>query len=380
MRFPEFSDSYHESTLGEIFEYERPDNYIVSSEKYSDSFPIPVLTANQAFVLGYTNETTGIYDKGPVILFDDFTCDMKYADFPFKVKSSAMKLLTPKEGIPIFYAYNLLQHINYKPEGHARHWISIMQPIKVSLPCHIEQKRISEFLSLVCKRIEKHQMLIAALKKYKRGVIQVIFDDEKRDLFGEISSGKQVKLSDLMDFQNGINADASKYGRGIRFISVSDILKNNFITYDKIIGQVDIDNRTLMTYSVTYGDVLFQRSSETREDAGRSNVYLDTEKTATFGGFVIRGKKKSDYDPLYLKYALDSFVVRKQIMQCAAGAQHINVSQEDLCKVVVNLPTIDVQNRISKFISDIDLRIATEEKKANAQAILKKALLQQLFI
>ena len=116
LRFPEFSDSYHESTLGEIFEYERPDNYIVSSEKYSNSFPIPVLTANQAFVLGYTNEITGIYDKGPVILFDDFTCDMKYADFPFKVKSSAMKLLTPKEGIPIFYAYNLLQHINYKPE------------------------------------------------------------------------------------------------------------------------------------------------------------------------------------------------------------------------------------------------------------------------
>ena len=100
----------------------------------------------------------------------------------------------------------------------------------------------------------------------------------------------------------------------------------------------------------------------------------------TFGGFVIRGKKKSDYDPLYLKYALDSFAVRKQIMQCAAGAQHINVSQEDLCNVVVNLPTIDVQTRISKFISDIDLRITIEEKKTTAQVTLKKALLQQLFI
>jgi len=243
-----------------------------------------------------------------------------------------------------------------------------------------EQEKIADFLRLIDQRIAKQIEYVEHLKKYKRGVIQAVFDDEKRDLFGEMSSGKQVKLSDLMDFQNGINADASKYGRGIRYISVSDILKNNFITYDKIIGQVDIDSRALATYSVTYGDVLFQRSSETREDAGRSNVYLDTEKTATFGGFVIRGKKKGDYDPLYLKYALDSFVVRKQIMQCAAGAQHINVSQEDLCNIVVNLPTIDVQNRISKFISDIDSRIATEEKKANAQATLKKALLQQLFI
>ena len=257
---------------------------------------------------------------------------------------------------------------------------NVMSEIKIYVPTIAEQKKIDDFISVIDHRIEKQHELIEYLKKYKRGVIQAVFDDEKRELFGEISSGKRVKLSDLMDFQNGINADASKYGRGIRYISVSDILKNNFITYDKIIGQVDIDSRALATYSVTYGDVLFQRSSETREDAGRSNVYLDTEKTASFGGFVIRGKKRSDYDPLYLKYALDSFVVRKQIMQCAAGAQHINVSQEDLCNVVVNLPTIDVQNRISKLISDIDLRITIEEKKANAQVTLKKALLQQLFI
>ena len=250
----------------------------------------------------------------------------------------------------------------------------------IIMPCEHEQDKIATCLSTLEQKIEKQAALVDNLKKYKRGVIQAVFDDETRDLFGEISSRKQVKLSDLMDFQNGVNAEASKYGRGIRYISVSDILKNNFITYDKIIGQVDIDSRALTTYSVTYGDVLFQRSSETREDAGRSNVYLDTEKTATFGGFVIRGKKKSDYDPLYLKYALDSFVVRKQIMQCAAGAQHINVSQEDLCSVVVNLPTVDIQNRISKFISDIDSRITMEEKKANAQVTLKKALLQQLFI
>ena len=255
-----------------------------------------------------------------------------------------------------------------------------IESIKTYIPSVAEQKKIASLIENIDKRIALQKELIDSLKKYKRGVIQAVFDDETRDLFGEISSRKQVKLSDLMDFQNGVNAEASKYGRGIRYISVSDILKNNFITYDKIIGQVDIDSRALTTYSVTYGDVLFQRSSETREDAGRSNVYLDTEKTATFGGFVIRGKKKSDYDPLYLKYALDSFVVRKQIMQCAAGAQHINVSQEDLCSVVVNLPTVDIQNRISKFISDIDSRITMEKKKANAQVTLKKALLQQLFI
>ena len=248
------------------------------------------------------------------------------------------------------------------------------------LPSDNEQKHIADFLSLISERICKQEFFIEHLKKYKRGVLQAIFDDKSHDYFGEVASGKAVKLSELMDFQNGINADASKYGKGVRYISVSDILKNNFITYDKIIGKVDIDNRMMESYSVTYGDVLFQRSSETREDAGRSNVYLDDERTATFGGFVIRGKKKSDYEPLYLKYALDSFSVRKQIMQCAAGAQHINVSQDDLANVVVELPLADVQRKISNFISAIDSRIFMEENKITAQIKLKKALLQQLFI
>ena len=164
LRFPGFTDDYYESTLGVIFEYERPDSYIVSSEKYSDNYSIPVLTANQAFILGYTNETTGVYRKGPVILFDDFTCDMKYADFPFKVKSSAMKLLTTKDEMPLFYGYNLLQHINYKPGGHARHWISIMQPISVLVPGLDEQKKVSAFLELVNQKIKKQQEIIALLK------------------------------------------------------------------------------------------------------------------------------------------------------------------------------------------------------------------------
>lgn len=155
---------------------------------------------------------------------------------------------------------------------------------------------------------------------------------------------------------------------------------HHFITYDVTLGQVDIDEKTLESYSVTYGDILFQRSSETREDAGTSNVYLDKDKTATFGGFVIRGKKKAEYEPLYLKYVLDSFGARKQIMRCAAGVQHFNVSQDDLANVTIKLPNMEVQKKIADFISKIDQRISAENKKRDAYIKLKKALLQQMFI
>ena len=245
-------------------------------------------------------------------------------------------------------------------------------------PC--EQKKISDLLAVLNKRIAKQSDLVESLKKYKRGLLQVIFDDNTVDLFGEVKQSNFVKLSDILIFQNGINADSSKYGQGRKYISVSDILKNDFITYEQIVGLIDIDDITLEKYSVTYGDVLFQRSSETREDAGRSNVYLDKIHTATFGGFVIRGKKKAEYNPLYLKYALDSASVRKQIMKCAAGAQHINVSQDDLSNVIVNLPSMKVQDGISCFISHLDNRINFISQGKKHYQLLRTALLQQLFI
>ena len=86
---------------------------------------------------------------------------------------------------------------------------------------------------------------------------------------------EEKRLDSLMDFKNGINAGKDSYGKGVKFINVLDILNNNYITHDKIIGLVDVSQEIVEKNSVTYGDVLFQRSSETREDIGKSNVYLD---------------------------------------------------------------------------------------------------------
>ena len=101
----------------------------------------------------------------------------------------------------------------------------------------------------------------------------------------------EINFKKLLSFKNGINSDKDSYGHGIKYISVVDILNNIYITYDKIKGFVDINDKTLKENSVEYGDIVFQRSSETFNDIGQANVYLDKEKIATFGGFVIRGKK-----------------------------------------------------------------------------------------
>lgn len=191
---------------------------------------------------------------------------------------------------------------------------------------------------------------------------------------------KTTTLDKLLEFKNGVNADKEKYNSGVKMISVMDILTDSPIYYDKIKGQVDIDEKTLDTYSVTYGDILFQRSSETFEDAGKSNVYLDQDRTATYSGFVIRGKKKADYNPYFLNEALRIGQVRNQIIRNAAGSQHINVGQDSLAKIIVPLASDAEQSKIAEILMKWDEAIDLREKHIAALESKKEAILQRLVV
>ena len=118
---------------------------------------------------------------------------------------------------------------------------------------------------------------------------------------------EEHELSEYLDFKNGLNPKPNQFGKGIKFISVMDILNNAVITYDCIRASVSVSEEDMSAFSVQKGDILFQRSSETLEDVGRANVYVD-DKPAVFGGFVIRGKQKTNYNPLFFKYLLSTLI------------------------------------------------------------------------
>ena len=197
--------------------------------------------------------------------------------------------------------------------------------------------------------------------------------------FPEFSGEWEIyPLTDLMSFKNGMNPDAKRFGRGTKFISVMDILNNQFICYDNIRASVEVVDGDIETYGVNYGDILFQRSSETLEDVGQANVYLDS-KPAVFGGFVIRGKSKSNYYPMFFRYLLASPTARKRIIVKGAGAQHFNIGQDGLSKVCLNIPSIQEQEKIAKLFECIDTRIATQNKIIEKLQSLIKGLSQQLL-
>ena len=189
---------------------------------------------------------------------------------------------------------------------------------------------------------------------------------------------KRHSLTDFMSFKNGMNPDAKRFGTGTKFISVMDILNNQYICYDNIRASVELQDGDIEAYGVNYGDILFQRSSETLEDIGRANVYLDS-KPAIFGGFVIRGKSKDNYNPLFFRYLLASPTARKRIIVKGAGAQHFNIGQDGLSKVFIDIPTLKEQKKIGKLLQCLDERIATQNKIIDKLQSLIKGINQEVF-
>jgi len=189
----------------------------------------------------------------------------------------------------------------------------------------------------------------------------------------------KIKLGDLLTFKNGLNSDKEKYGKGIKFINVLDILNNNFITYDKILGSVEVTEKEFEKNEVSYGDVLFQRSSETRAEVGQANVYLDRDKSSVFGGFVIRGKAKYEYNPLFMNYLLRTPIARKEITDKSGGSTRYNVGQDTLSQVQLTTTTISEQKKIASFLSVVDEKIQQLSRKKELLEQYKKGVMQQLF-
>ncbi|WP_270616504.1 restriction endonuclease subunit S [Parabacteroides distasonis] len=152
--YPQLPDGWCKCRLEDIVEYEQPQAYIVNSTDYDDRYLTPVLTAGKSFVIGYTNETEGIYQNTPCIIFDDFTTDSKLVDFPFKVKSSAMKILKVADDIEIEYVAMFMNITRLIGDTHKRYWISEYSKLCIPIPPKEEQKRIINAANAMFEKLD----------------------------------------------------------------------------------------------------------------------------------------------------------------------------------------------------------------------------------
>lgn len=209
--------------LEEFISYEQPSKYIVNSDQYDDSFEIPVLTAGKSFILGYTDETNNIFDNLPVIIFDDFTTSVQFVDFPFKVKSSAMKLLKNTEQADIKYCYYLLKYLQHTPENHKRQWLSTTSQKTVELPVIEEQKNIVSKLDKILEVIDNQNKQLELL------------DEAIKARFVEMFGTIYDKKFDMKTLPDIVSSDKNSIKRGPfgGALKKEDFLEDGYMVYEQ---------------------------------------------------------------------------------------------------------------------------------------------------
>lgn len=226
-------DGVKKVPLGDVLDYEQPSKYIVKSTEYDNSYNIPVLTAGKGFLLGYTNEQTGVYaasEENPTIIFDDFVTSFHWVDFPFKVKSSAMKMLTCKDKVNSFrFIYYAMCEIGFVAKEHSRHWISVYSKIEIPLPPLAVQKEIVEILDTFTGMIDNLQKeLEQRQKQFEHYRDQMLTFKE-----GEV----QMKpIKEIFETRNGYTPSTKNQdfweGGYIPWFKMDDIRDNGHILTD----------------------------------------------------------------------------------------------------------------------------------------------------
>lgn len=318
--------------LGQVLDYEQPTKYIVESTDYDDSYETPVLTAGKSFILGHTNEKTGIFEQSklPVIIFDDFTTATKLVNFPFKVKSSAMKILLPKDSVDIRYVYYIMQKLNFSPIEHKRFWISEYSKFRIPLPPIEIQREIVAELDGYQKIIDAAQAIV---KTYKPTI--------------KINpEWKTVKLGDkkLFDIQSGgtpSSKEASYWDGDNNWVTLVDLPAENFITqlYSTKRKITDDGIKNSAAKLLPIGTVLVS----TRATIGR--VAIAREETSTNQGFkniVI----KDAYAAIPEYVALAAKMLEEKMKSLASGGTFSEISKTTFETLSMPLPSLEEQNQI----------------------------------
>ncbi|AVN63684.1 hypothetical protein CG006_01660 [Mesoplasma florum] len=166
------------------------------------------------------------------------------------------------------------------------------------------------------------------------------------------------KLGEIGTFKGGISTlKKDKYDKGIYFINYMDIFNNVFIDNTKIktMRLYDATEADINKYRVNFGDILFTASSEKREEIGMTSVFLNNESNI-FNGFskVFKFNDKSHFNPKYLAYYFRTKFVRDQIVSFATGYTRYNISQKDLEKIILVLPSLEEQEKIIDIIEPFE--------------------------
>lgn len=335
--------------LGELLDYEQPTKYIVESTDYDNSYNIPVLTAGQTFILGYTNENFGIYKASleiPTIIFDDFTTSFHWVDFDFKVKSSAMKMLRPKETFEgsfkyIFYA---MKCIKYEAVDHSRHWISKYSQFEIPVPPIEVQEEIVSILNNFTNLAAELQARQEQYEYYRDKLLS----------FNNIDEGVSVtwmKMSEIGTFIRGNGLQKKDFTEsGIPCIHYGQIYTyyGTFAFHTKSFVNEELAK---MCKKAHIGDLVFATVSENVDDVCKCVAWLGNDEICISGDSLAFCHNQN---PKYLAYYFQTAAFADYKRSKVTGTKVIRLHQSKLEQFVVPVPSLVEQEHIVSILDKFE--------------------------
>ena len=357
--------------LEEFISYEQPAKYIVDSDQYDDSYETPVLTAGKSFILGYTDEKNNIFDNLPIIIFDDFTTSVQFVDFPFKVKSSAMKLLKNTEQADIKYCYYLLKFLQHTPENHKRQWLSATSQNIVELPTIEKQKNIVRKLDKILEVIDNQNKQLELLDE----AIKARFMEMFGDLRVNDKGWKYYKLDELTELiTDGEHATPKRTTQGIYLLSARNVLNHQLSLED--VDYIDYDEFSRISRRIIprEGDVLISCSGS----IGRCCVVPKNIKFQMVRSIALL-RFKSNINPVFAEYMITSDYLQDQINKSKTASSQANLFQGKIKSLKGVVPPLELQNQFASFVQEIDKSRSRIQKSLEASQELFDSLMQEYF-
>jgi len=336
--------------IKDFIDYEQPNEYIVESDRYNSKYSTPVLTAGQSFILGYTNESKGIYKKGPCIIFDDFTTSVHYVDFPFKVKSSAMKILTTKSNTDLKYCYYLLLSLSKMPPNHKRQWISTTSEKNHVLPSMDRQISIVKQLDLISDTIVNYTNQIENLDNLVKARFIEMFGDAVDNPMEWKKRKLQEIVTDDCTISYGIVQTGNDQEDGVPVFRPVDIV-------NKIPKLTELKKTTEEISNKYKRTILKGRELLITVRANIADTCIIDEefKGCNVGRGIVPIRIQEDIMVLeFLKYLLDSKHLNDDIKSKAKGITLIQLNMEDLREVELICPPLEKQIDFVEFAKQVD--------------------------
>ena len=346
-------DGVEYKPLGELLVYQQPTPFLVSSKDYDPSYPTPVLTAGATFLLGYSSETHGVYAAStddPVIIFDDFTTASKWVDFPFKLKSSAAKILTAADPCvaDIRFLYFLMQTIKYQVGSHARHWIAVYSKMPVCCPPLEVQREIvrilDQFTTLEAELEAELEARRAQYEHYRNHLLSY----ESLAARGPV---EMVKLGDIASIQRGRRFTLDQLGStGCPAIHYGQIYTHYGVSTTSVLSYIEESFSSSLRFALQ-GDVIVAAVGETVEDVGIGVAWLGADAVAYHDdSFALHHEQ----DPRYLSYWLRSDEYQRQKRSFVSQGKVKRLSAKGLAAVKLPLPNLSEQRRIADLLDRFD--------------------------